>query len=297
MAMSAISHLVPATRLHEIWDLKAHWTYLSTPVLATAILLAPLGIGLAIGREFEDLLVWTIMGSLPILIGTIAQRMKNGIGVLWWLLTFVTMTFFYRVSAVSASPPAENPVYVGLAGALLFGAWPLLVIVAIQRWQSLWLIAGLIGVPTGLLLFEYIADRNDDHTLSYEDPVLAIILAGLIISFYFLPSIIAEGRGHRRSLAIFVLNILLGWTLLGWIAALAWACTSDVEHQVDKTFSVGAPSIVPAANKWTEHQVAKTFDAGALPIAPAANGWIEDYDMFEVTRSGAPPDQNQAIAQ
>ena len=50
---------------------------LSTPILGTAIMLAPLGMGLAIDRDRDDILAWTIMGSLPILIGTIAQR-TNG---------------------------------------------------------------------------------------------------------------------------------------------------------------------------------------------------------------------------
>jgi hypothetical protein len=32
-------------------------------------------------------------------------------------------------------------------------------------------------------------------------------------------------------LAIGVLNFFLGWTLLGWIGALVWACTADVRQR------------------------------------------------------------------
>lgn len=47
----------------------------------------------------------------------------------------------------------------------------------------------------------------------------------LICSFlYFLPTIIAIRRGHRAT-GIFVLNLLFGWTVIGWIAMLAWAFT------------------------------------------------------------------------
>lgn len=51
-------------------------------------------------------------------------------------------------------------------------------------------------------------------------------LAGLMILFvagiiYFLPSIV--GRHSRNSQAIILLNLLLGWTVLGWVAALIWA--------------------------------------------------------------------------
>lgn len=43
---------------------------------------------------------------------------------------------------------------------------------------------------------------------------------------YFLPTIIAAARGHHNGGAVFALNLLLGWTVLGWIAALVWAVTA-----------------------------------------------------------------------
>lgn len=54
-------------------------------------------------------------------------------------------------------------------------------------------------------------------------------IAGLIgslvfLALYFLPTIIAYHRRHRNLLAILILNIFLGWTLLGWVGALVWAC-------------------------------------------------------------------------
>jgi nitric oxide reductase large subunit len=42
---------------------------------------------------------------------------------------------------------------------------------------------------------------------------------------YLLPTLV--GRGKRNAVAIAVLNIMLGWTVVGWIAALVWACTAD----------------------------------------------------------------------
>ncbi len=57
-------------------------------------------------------------------------------------------------------------------------------------------------------------------------PVLMCLslVVGLLI--YFLPSIIALARGHQNALAIFVLDLLLGWTFLGWVAALVWSLTA-----------------------------------------------------------------------
>lgn len=46
---------------------------------------------------------------------------------------------------------------------------------------------------------------------------------------YFLPFIVAANR-NRQPGAIFILNLLLGWTLVGWVVALVWACTSEQEH-------------------------------------------------------------------
>jgi len=45
---------------------------------------------------------------------------------------------------------------------------------------------------------------------------------------YFLPSIIALARSKRDILAIFLLNLFLGWSVIGWIVALVWALKSDV---------------------------------------------------------------------
>jgi hypothetical protein len=49
----------------------------------------------------------------------------------------------------------------------------------------------------------------------------------LIVAFvgYFLPTLVALLRAHRNASAIFVLNLLTGWTLLGWIVALVWSMT------------------------------------------------------------------------
>src|SRR5262245_55278826 len=49
------------------------------------------------------------------------------------------------------------------------------------------------------------------------------------IPLYFLPTIIASIRRHRNRMAIGALNLLLGWTVIGWVAALVWAFIADVE--------------------------------------------------------------------
>ena len=41
---------------------------------------------------------------------------------------------------------------------------------------------------------------------------------------YFLPAII--GRDKRDAAGIFLLNLFLGWTVIGWVIALTWACSA-----------------------------------------------------------------------
>lgn len=50
-----------------------------------------------------------------------------------------------------------------------------------------------------------------------------------ILILYCLPIGIAALRRHNALLNIMVLNLWLGWTLLGWLVALIWACDTDVE--------------------------------------------------------------------
>ncbi|HZP31893.1 MAG TPA: superinfection immunity protein [Candidatus Acidoferrales bacterium] len=55
-------------------------------------------------------------------------------------------------------------------------------------------------------------------------------LAGFVVvigigALYFLPTIV--GRHKQNLRAIFALNLLLGWTLVGWVVALVWALTKD----------------------------------------------------------------------
>ena len=52
-----------------------------------------------------------------------------------------------------------------------------------------------------------------------------LLILGILVP-YFLPAIIASARNHHQRLAIFVLNLFLGWTFLGWLLALIWACTA-----------------------------------------------------------------------
>ena len=50
----------------------------------------------------------------------------------------------------------------------------------------------------------------------------------LIIALYFLPAFIAHNRRHRNFGPVLVINLFLGWTVIGWVVALAMAASDNV---------------------------------------------------------------------
>ena len=56
--------------------------------------------------------------------------------------------------------------------------------------------------------------------------VIALLLGALL---YFLPTLNAVSRKHRSRGAIFLLNLVLGWTVIGWLGAVIWSATGNVE--------------------------------------------------------------------
>jgi hypothetical protein len=48
----------------------------------------------------------------------------------------------------------------------------------------------------------------------------------LVLALYLLPWLIALQRGHPNAGSIAVIDIFLGWTFVGWVVALAMACSA-----------------------------------------------------------------------
>lgn len=62
----------------------------------------------------------------------------------------------------------------------------------------------------------------------------------LAFCFYFAPALVAAARQRSNKNAIFVLNLFLGWTVLGWIIALIWSVMEDTAKMTAR----------PAAEPW-----------------------------------------------
>ena len=64
--------------------------------------------------------------------------------------------------------------------------------------------------------------------------VVAVLFVVITLS-YFVPSVIAYFRRHRRRRVILILNLLTGWTAIGWVISAVWSVTPDVEVRRTKT--------------------------------------------------------------
>ena len=49
----------------------------------------------------------------------------------------------------------------------------------------------------------------------------------LFLGIHFLPTFVAVVRQQRHAVLIFVLNILFGWTVIGWLVLLIWAAVGE----------------------------------------------------------------------
>jgi Superinfection immunity protein len=75
--------------------------------------------------------------------------------------------------------------------------------------------------------------------------IAGLIIVLLLAGFYFLPAIIAGARHHHNAVAVFFLNLFLGWTLVGWVIALVWAISNPPTVVVEQS-SAPPPKAAPA---------------------------------------------------
>jgi hypothetical protein len=80
----------------------------------------------------------------------------------------------------------------------------------------------------------------------------------LAAALYFLPSVIGGLRGHHNLMSLFMLNLLGGWTFVGWAGALIWS------------FAAAPQTTVTAVIATPEAKVAAEPTASAEDVRPRA---------------------------
>lgn len=58
------------------------------------------------------------------------------------------------------------------------------------------------------------------------------VMVVVLVLLYLLPNMLALAGGKRRRWKIVAINVLLGWTVIGWIAAMVmnWAYEAPESH-------------------------------------------------------------------
>lgn len=78
----------------------------------------------------------------------------------------------------------------------------------IERDSEFWLLAARhLAVCTFLVAFVVLTDG-----------------IGLLLLGFFLPTLVAFARRSRKKLVVFMINLLLGTSVIGWLIALYVAC-------------------------------------------------------------------------
>ena len=71
---------------------------------------------------------------------------------------------------------------------------------------------------------------------------MAVVLLFVVVACaYFTPCIVAAARHKANIGGVVVVNVLLGWTVLGWVVALVMACSGLTEGDLQAVRSVIAP--------------------------------------------------------
>src|SRR5207245_2714481 len=78
-------------------------------------------------------------------------------------------------------------------------------------------------------------DASDANSSAWLAELLLVVVVGL----YFAPGIVASRRGSRYAGPAWVINALLGWTLVGWAVAMALAVG---ERKTDVQLVTAAPN-------------------------------------------------------
>lgn len=90
-----------------------------------------------------------------------------------------------------------------------------------------------------------------------------------LLGFYFLPTIIAYYRGSQYTLTIFIVNVILGWTVIGWFVFLIWAFFVQNHYEpVDNDYVIIENHLPQPKEDYLDkiEKLKRLLDKGALTI-------------------------------
>ncbi len=134
--------------------------------------------------------------------------------------------------------------------------------------------AGAAGTVQTVVVQEKIRPASTTHI------VIAWVLAGLT-ALYWLPWAIAATRHHQSVVAIALINFFVGWTGIGWLATLIWACLGV--HTRPRMTSVAVFG-------------GYGYPPPPAPHAPGPLGWATPPALAGTAGLPVPPDQAETVA-
>ena len=87
-----------------------------------------------------------------------------------------------------------------------------------------------------------------------------------VLAIYFIPTIVAIFGRHRRWLMIGLVNLLFGWTVIGWFVALALLATRRADPRPIPAPPLPPPAPTPSRPTRTDEleRLASLHDRGVL---------------------------------
>ena len=81
----------------------------------------------------------------------------------------------------------------------------------------------VMGVICLLLVVVTFGPQNDNPAANLSIIAFQFVVMWAFMALYFTGFLVAMKRNHRDCTAIFALNLLTGWTFIGWVISLVWA--------------------------------------------------------------------------
>lgn len=92
-----------------------------------------------------------------------------------------------------------------------------------HRADSGWVVFAVIAVVAAVVIIAAVSSSFVEFAATGVGLAVYLVLFAFGAVWYILPTLIARNRRHPNLVPIFVVNLFLGFSLVGWVVALAWS--------------------------------------------------------------------------
>ncbi|MFX4271552.1 superinfection immunity protein [Propionibacteriaceae bacterium Y1685] len=115
----------------------------------------------------------------------------------------------------------------------------------------------------------------------------------VLTALYFLPWAIAATRHKENTLTIFLLNLFLGWSGVGWIIALVMSLLSDAPAVIHHQHYIHAPQALPQQPYQQGYQQGYQQPYQQAPALPASGPSANRPGPYDTEQFPSLPPANQ----